>query len=206
MNEASRGLLQSEIASAAYSIGFGAKIHYATTEMAVKVPGWIDFFSLAIGIYGLAIPALSVPFLAASLVVAGVVSLYFVHYQDRRSAYERAAKDLLKKYYDLQDLCVRAASAPEQDLEGIRSKMADIRRDAKEVAIDRQVFLAGWIAHLKFWGQAESAWIEKYRRPQIRFLRDKVPISFSFTVLVIVLSLLVILAWKGLCLAGRIST
>lgn len=194
-----RKLLQSEIASAAYSIGFGAKVHFATMEIAIKASGWINFIILGIGIFALVTPALTAPDLAATLVVAGVIPLYLAYYQDRASDYDARAKDLLNKFYDLQSLCARAGSADDAELSKIRGQMEDIRREAKKVANYRQIFLSGWLAHLKFWGQSESAWIEVYRVPKITFLKDKVPRSLLILILALAITLVAVLVWKITC-------
>jgi hypothetical protein len=200
--EQDRKLLQSDIASAAYSIGFGAKAHFATMEIATKAPGWISFLSLAIGVFALIIPALTAPALAATLIVVGVIPLYLTYYQDRLSDYDARAKDLLKKFYDLQDLCARAEIADGAELSSIRAQMVGVRREAKEVASYRQIFLSGWLAHLKFWGQAESAWVERYRDPKITFLKDKVPRSLLVLLITLVIVTAVMFAWRGACPAS----
>lgn len=143
----------SEVASAAYSIGYGSKIHQSTLDMALKIPGWINFSSLAIGVIALIEMRAATPVPAATLIIAGIGSIYFSHYQDRATEYDRIAKELLQRYYQLQDIARQMEGTDDEAaLEQLSKDASEIRDGAKSVAISRQIFLANWYAHYKFFG------------------------------------------------------
>lgn len=163
------GLLRC-IAEAGYNVGFGAKKHFATFDMAGKVPGWISFLSFAVGIAGLVYEPLSSKVPSATLAILGVAGLYMSLY--RGSEYEAAGKELTVAFKQLRNLywSVKGGcdlSTAEADLQALETK-------SDQVAISRQIALSGWYAHYKFFAEQQIDWIDE----QLHFTwRDKVPLS-----------------------------
>ena len=83
MNRA--GLLRS-IAETGYNVGFGAKKNFATHDIVQKAPGLIGFVSLAVGVFALIYEPLNSKWIAATLVVLGIASLYVTHYDHNKVA------------------------------------------------------------------------------------------------------------------------
>ncbi|TGM23610.1 SLATT domain-containing protein [Leptospira selangorensis] len=72
--------LLKNIAESAYNIGFGAKVHFSTFDIVDKIPGFIGFLSLSIGILALFIPIFSAKLLSGSLIILGIISLLIDRY------------------------------------------------------------------------------------------------------------------------------
>ncbi|WP_157696581.1 SLATT domain-containing protein [Porphyrobacter sp. CACIAM 03H1] len=162
------------IARAAYDIGFGAKKHFATFDAVEKLPGWVGFISFSIGVFALIHEPLAKKFVSATLVVAGMSVIYLAVY--RSADYEKAGKALTDIYHELAALHTQAMNGGFRG--SISDKVSECRRRAQDVSISRQLFLADWWAHYKFFGQQQTGWIEA----ELGLTwRDKWPASLRFT-------------------------
>ena len=168
------------IASTAYDVGFGAKKHFATFDFIEKGPGWLGFLSLVGGIYGLFVPFMSVTHVSAAFVVFGVVSLYIGMYGSEKQRYEDAGKALTEMFHTLHVLYGTVKSLPDTADVSVKVLEAQtIRTNALAKGLSKQMLLADWYAHYKFFWQAQIGWIEEQR--PFNFFRDKVPLSAYLT-------------------------
>lgn len=79
--------LLSSIAEKGYDVGFGAKKHFSTYDIIEKAPGMISFFSLAFGIFALAVKGLSTEITSAIFIILGIVGIYISFYDDKKKDY-----------------------------------------------------------------------------------------------------------------------
>jgi SMODS and SLOG-associating 2TM effector domain 6 len=175
------------IAIAGYDVGFGAKKHFSTFDIIEKGPGWLGFFSLVGGIYGLFVPFWSLTHVSAVFVVFGVISLYIGMYGVEKHRYEDSGKKLTQGFQDLHALYRIVKSMPDGANMSVHVQEAQtIRADALACCISKQIFLSDWYAHFKFFWQMQIDWIDEVR--PFRFFRDKIPLSAYFvTILLVVL-------------------
>lgn len=177
------GLLKT-IAETGYNVGFGAKKTFATFDMVEKLPGWIGFASLAIGVYALYVDALSTKFPSASLVVAGIGALYFSFY--RSAEYQIAGKEMIQLFNRLRDLYREVESGA--DLTASRAKLAQIESEFYAITVSKQIFLSDWYAHYKFFAQTQIGWMDE----QLRFhwWKDMIPLSGKVVIALAILAAL----------------
>jgi hypothetical protein len=65
-----------------------------------------------------------------------------------------------------------------------------------ENSLDKQILFSDWYAHYKFFWQHQIGWIEEQK--QFRLWRDKIPLSFTFAIFIILACLgLYYAKWKG---------
>lgn len=162
------------IAETGYNVGFGAKKHFATYDLVERVPGWITFFSLTIGVLGLVYEPLAQKLPAALLVVVGIVGLYVGAYDSRKADYEAVGNKLIGLFYELRDL-YRSVQAGTDPVAG-HAALSAIEARYVGVSISKQMFPADWYAHYKFFWQTQIEWIDEQKK--FRFFRDKIPLSF----------------------------
>jgi hypothetical protein len=187
------GLLRS-IAETAYNIGFGAKKNFATHDMVQKVPGLISFVSIVVGVYALIYEHLNSKWIAATLVVLGIVGLYITQYDSRKEAYSREGERLTKLFYRLRDLYREVeAKADGDDLSPQREGLEAIQQDFFSASEAKQILFADWYAHYKFFWQHQIEWIDEQKH--FRFWRDKVPLSLSLTIGSVLLGFTVAGGW-----------
>ena len=190
------GLLRS-VAETAYNVGFGAKKNFATHDIVQKAPGLISFFSIAIGVYALIYEPLNSKWIAASLVVLGIVGLYITQYDSRKEAYSREGERLTALFYRLRDLYRDVeAKADSDDLTTQCASLNLIQQEFFSAGESKQVLFSDWYAHYKFFWQHQIEWIDEQK--QFRFWRDKVPLTFSLTLAALLLGLLTGAAWLAI--------
>lgn len=170
------GLLKS-IAEMGYNVGFGAKKHFATFDIVSKVPGWITFASLAVGILGLAIEQLAAKIPSAFLTIVGVIGLYVTAYDAKKEEFEQVGIRLTLLFNELRDLYRSVQGGKDLDISA--EILKDIEKRYYEVSISKQIFLSDWYAHYKFFWQMQIDWIDE--QMQFSTVRDKIPLSLYVT-------------------------
>lgn len=166
--------LLKQIAESGYNVGYGAKKHFATAEFVDKLPGWIGFFSLAVGVLALVYPVLSEKVPSAMLIIFSVASLYMGFYD--KDVYMKAGEELTQSFQALRSLYSTVKSMPPtSDFSVCETEYGRIRSAANGVGISRQIFLSDTAAHYKFFWQQQIAWIEE--QITFRFWRDKIPLT-----------------------------
>ncbi len=188
------GLLRS-IAETAYNVGFGAKKNFATHDIVQKIPGLISFVSIVVGVYALIYEPLNSKWIAATLVVSGIVGLYITQYDSRKEAYSREGERLTALFYRLRDLYreVEAKTDDSDDLTTQRADLDAIQQDFFSTGETKQILFSDWYAHYKFFWQHQIEWIDQQKR--FRFWRDKVPLSFSLAMGALLLTLVAGAIW-----------
>lgn len=187
MNRA--GLLRS-IAETGYNVGFGAKKNFATHDIVQKAPGLIGFISLAVGVFALIYEPLNSKWIAATLVVLGIASLYVTHYDHNKVAYGAEGERLTSLFYRLRDLYRDVqATAEGDDVSAYRARLDALQTEVFSSNQTKQILFSDWYAHYKFFWQHQIEWIDEQK--QFTFWRDKVPLSLPFTVAVVVIGLVV---------------
>ena len=193
--------LLKNIAQTGYNIGFGAKKHFATYDMVNKIPGFINFFSLAFGVYALVFDKLSTKTLSAAFLVLGIVGLYISYYDTMKDAYEKSGVKLTQLYNNLGRLYYKVKTAPDEELQEYIRELMEIEDQYFEKCISKQIMFSDWYAHYKFFWQHQIEWVDEQKHFSI--LRDKVPLSFSLTVIFVVIIAIIWFGstiWPLLCL------
>jgi hypothetical protein len=185
--------LLKQIAETGYNVGYGAKKHFATAEFVDKLPGWTSLLSVVIGVFGLIYPALSDKVPSAVLIIIGFATVYLGYYN--KAEYLKAGEMLTASFQSLSSLYRDVKSLPrDADFTDLNRKYEQIRADANGHGISRQIFLSDTAAHYKFFWQQQIGWIEE--QITFRFWRDKIPLTTSITVSVLVLGLIAVVIFS----------
>ncbi len=185
--------LLSSIAETGYNVGFGAKKHFATFDMAEKLPGLIGFISIATGILSLVFDSLSAKLPSAMLTIFGVATLFLVSFINKKDEYENAGIKLTELYNELRDLyrSVRQGA----DVNDSFERLKEIEQQYYLVSISNQAFLSDAYAHYKFFGQQQYDWIDE----QKNFTwRDKIPAGFFIVIPLMVVGTIIFLLYQFL--------
>lgn len=180
-----------QIAETSYNVGFGAKKHFATLDIVEKIPGFIGFISLIVGVFALYVDELSTKDISAVLITTSIIALYINSYNADKKTYEDRGIILtqilneLKTFYN--QVKVQTYDVTEQDFE----KLREIESRYYENSISKQILFSGWYAHYKFFWEMQIDWINEQKN--FKFLRDKLPLSFTFFLFIIVISFFVYL-------------
>ena len=177
------------IADIAYNVGFGAKKHFATFDIVTKVPGLIRIFSIAVGIYSLALDALPNRFLSASFIILGIISLYISFYDSQKDKYEEAGIALIQLFNELKKLYFHVKEAGDDTLPESIEKLTQIENKYYQLSISKQILFSDWYTHYKFFWQYQIDWVEEQKH--FKLFTDKIPLTF----LIMVLFSSIALAW-----------
>lgn len=181
------GLLRS-IAETGYNVGFGAKVNLATYDIAQKLPGLLGFISLAVGVFALIWEPLNSKIVAATLLVMGILGIYVSPYDKSQINYCTEGERLTSIFYRLRDLYRDVQATDDFDsLEFFRKALTEIQTDFLSFSQSNQMFLSDWYAHYKFFWQMQIDWIDE--QLEFRFLRDKIPLSFTLFVIALMIGL-----------------
>lgn len=96
-------VLLKRIAESAYNVGFGAKKHFTTYDIASKAPGIIEFLSLAIGVLALCFDVVSTKIVSTCLIIFGIVSIYISKYNESQIEYGITASELTQIFNEMKD-------------------------------------------------------------------------------------------------------
>ena len=195
--------LLKHIAETGYNVGFGAKKHFATYDIVNKVPGFINFFSLAFGVYALVFKELAADVLSATFLVLGIVGLYISVYEDKKDDYEKSGCNLTKIYNELCRLYNRAKVVQDQDVPLMLGELKNLENNFYTDSISKQILFSDWYAHYKFFWQYQIAWVDEQKN--FTLFRDKLPLSFIVAVILLVAAFIV---WRSgaIAIACEIAT
>lgn len=173
------------VAESGYNVGFGAKLHFSTLDIVEKAPGWVNVIGFAVGVYSLIFPALALAGISATLVIASSLTLYINFYNTDKEKYDKAGSALTSAYHALRQLYAEVKAEPDSaDMSAFAKRRMDILEAASGVSLSKQIFLATWYAHMKFFWEHQVGWVND--ELQLRFWRDKVPLSAWVTLVLLV--------------------
>ncbi|KWH08244.1 hypothetical protein WT59_22210 [Burkholderia territorii] len=172
------------VAESGYNIGFGAKLHFATLDIVEKAPGWVNVIGFAVGVYSLIFPALALAGISATLVIASSLTLYINFYNSDKEKYDKAGVALTSAYHELRQLYAEIQAQPAgADMGPFSARRMTIVSGASSISISKQIFLASWYAHIKFFWEHQVDWINDELK--LSFVRDKVPFGAWATLVVL---------------------
>ncbi|HDS1132010.1 SLATT domain-containing protein [Stenotrophomonas maltophilia] len=176
-----RDQLLKEVATTGYNVLYSAKKHFATFDIVEKVPGWLTISTIAVGIFGLIIPALTNNYLSAAILVIGVASIYFNQFQDGREKYAKAGGKLVSNFNVLRGIYHDAKSrGPSDNVDDLESRYREALKEAEQDWLHKHIFISDWYAHYKIFWQAQIDWLDE--QLHFKFWRDKIPLTLSITV------------------------
>ncbi|MEM8720215.1 MAG: SLATT domain-containing protein [Cyanobacteria bacterium P01_G01_bin.39] len=79
-------------------------------------------------------------------------------------------------------------NANNDELPKLKQKLNDVENQYYETSISKQILFSDWYAHYKFFWQVQIDWIDEQKN--FNFLRDKIPLTFSVTVILAVIALI----------------
>ena len=181
-------ILLRHIAETAYNVGFGAKIHFATYEIVSKTSVFINIISIIVGIIFLGFRVENEKIISIFLLCIGVIGIYLYSYDDKKDEYLKLGKELTKLFNDLK-LVFEIAQEEDCDLDNCKLKLSEIEYKYNEISISKQIFLSNWFAHYKFFWEQQIGWIDNILH--FKLFRDKIPLSLTLTVFIVIGSILV---------------
>ncbi|MBP0611504.1 SLATT domain-containing protein [Chryseobacterium sp. cx-311] len=182
------------IAQKGYDIGFGAKKNFASFDIINKLPTWVGFISLAIGIIQIAYE--NIPLnkeLSILLILVGIAIIYIEPFKNDTEKFEKEGVRLTRLFNRMRDLYYSVDNDNNYQYVNYENQYQTILNDFYSNNISRQVFMSQWFAHYKFFYELQIDWVDIELK--FKFFRDKVPNSLKTTVFIILLLIVPVIVY-----------
>ncbi|MGF7028966.1 MULTISPECIES: SLATT domain-containing protein [Sphingobacterium] len=182
------------LAQKGYDIGFGAKKNFSSYDILNKLPSWVGFISLVVGIVQIAYE--NIPFnkeLSIILIFAAIGILYTEGFKSKIEDFHNEGVRLTMLYNRIRDLYTEAKGDTNFNFVNYDQRYQAILTEFYSNTISKQVFMSQWFAHFKFFAEMQVDWIEKELK--LKWYKDKVPNSLKTTVLIIIIIIIIILIY-----------
>ncbi|MCC5788468.1 MAG: SLATT domain-containing protein [Opitutales bacterium] len=171
------------IAQTGYNIGYGAKKHFATYDIASKAPGCISFLTLCVGLYFLIIDFTAKKYFSAACIILGILGMRISVWDHRKEKYSDVGRKLTGLFNRVKALYFRVKASSEDDLSKFEEELSTLQDEYNETCLSEQMMFSDWYAHYKFFWQQQIDWIDE--QLNFRLLRDKLPLSFSVSMVLL---------------------
>lgn len=178
--------LLKHIAQTGYNVGYAAKKHFATYDLAAKAPGSISFLTFGVGLYFLLIDFTAKKYFSAACIILGVLGLRISMWEGKKESYLDVGRDLTGVFNKLKALYFQVKAAEQSDLSSYAAQLASLEDQFNRIGLGNQMLFSDWYAHYKFFWQQQIDWIDE--QLHFRLFRDKLPLSFMATVVLLLLA------------------
>lgn len=168
-----------------YNVGFGAKKNFASFDIVTKLPSWIGFLMLSIGVIQLGYPQTATKEMSIVLIIISIAILFVGYYNSNVAEFEKEGVRSTQLFNQLKDLYFVVKSSSKKDFSQEISKMDCIMSEFYSKSISKQVFLSHWYAHFKFFYEMQVEWIDEELK--FKFFKDKFPNSLKTFIGIILL-------------------
>lgn len=182
--------LLKEIATNGYNVGFGAKKNFASYDILIKLPSWVGFISLSIGILQLGYDSLGGnKELSAFLIIISVAIMYLNCFNAKIDDFNEEGIRLTKIFNSLRLLYFKVKDSDNEDYNTESNELSEILNEYYSKSITKQVFMSQWYAHYKFFYELQIDWVDE--QLNFKFIKDKVPASIKIIVSTTIIAILI---------------
>jgi hypothetical protein len=175
--------LLKHIAQTGYNVGYGAKKHFATYDISAKLPGIISFLTFGVGLYFLLIDFTAKKYFSAACIILGMVGLRVSMWDHKKNQYTETGRDLTGLFNRVKALYYQVKASELSDLSSFEAELSSLQDEYNSMCLSSQILFSDWYAHYKFFWQQQIDWMDEQLK--FRLFRDKLPLSFTATVVVL---------------------
>lgn len=175
--------LLKHVAQTGYNVGYGAKKHFGTYDIAAKAPGVISFLTFVVGLYFLLVDFTAKRYFSAACIILGVVGIRVAMWDSKKEEYSKAGRDLTGLFNDVKALYYQIKASESVDLSAFETQLATLQEKYNGMCLSNQMLFSDWYAHYKFFWQQQIDWIDE--QLSFRLFRDKLPLSFMLAVVLL---------------------
>lgn len=175
--------LLKHIAETGYNVGYGAKKHFATYDIASKAPGFISFLTFAVGMFFLLVDFSGKKYFSAACIVLGVVGIRISMWDHKKDGHAEAGRSLTGLFNRVKALYYQVKGAEQCDLTSFERQLAELQDEYNAMCLSNQMLFSDWYAHYKFFWQQQIGWIDE--QLEFTLFRDKLPLSFTVAVVLV---------------------
>lgn len=172
--------LLKHIAETGYNVGYGAKKHFATYDLAAKAPGFISFLTFAVGLCFLLIDFTAKKYFSVACIILGMVGIRISMWDHKKEDIANAGRKLTELFNKVKALYYQVKGSELDDLSSFEKQLAALQKEYNAMCLSNQMLFSDWYAHYKFFWQQQIGWIDE--QLNFRLFRDKLPLSFTAAV------------------------
>lgn len=179
-----------KIAQKGYNVAYGANVNFATYDIVKKIPGYISFLSIAVGVLGLVYPTFAEKLVSVSILILGIASVYIErftpcieNYSDRGIANTNQLNKLKNLYFEVKRMPDSA------DFSSIEVRYNEIEDEFNVGSQPCQIVFANWFAHFKMFCEKDMSWMDE--QLHFRLWKDKIPKTAHVVIYFIILIIIV---------------
>lgn len=182
--------LLKEIATNGYNVGFGAKKNFASYDILIKLPSWVGFISLTIGILQLGYDSLGGnKELSGFLIIISVAIMYLNCFNAKIDDFNEEGTRLTNHFNSLRFLYLKVKDSDKESYNEESNELQEIIKECNSKSITKQVFMSQWYAHYKFFYEMQIDWVDEQLK--FKFIKDKVPASIKIIVSITIIVILI---------------
>jgi hypothetical protein len=188
-------MILKSLATNGYNVGFGAKKNFASYDLVIKLPSWIGFITLALGIIQLGYPVIgNCKWLSTILILVSVAALYINVFNSTADNFEKEGIRLTQLFNRLRNLYLKVKGSDKNDFIEEVNEMNSIMNEFYSNVISKQVFMSQWFAHFKFFYEMQIDWVDEQLK--FKFFKDKVPNSLKSAIIVLLIIFLIFVYYE----------
>lgn len=178
--------LLKHIAQTGYNVGYGAKKHFATYDIAAKAPGCISFLTFAVGLYFLLIDFTAKKYFSAACIILGILGLRISVWDHKKDEYSEVGRKLTGLFNRVKALYYQVKASEKRDLSQFEGELSALQDEYNEVCLSGQMLFSDWYAHYKFFWQQQIDWMDE--QLHFRLFRDRLPLSFTAVLVLLIVA------------------
>lgn len=151
-----------KIAQKGYNVAYGANINFATYDIVKKIPGYVSFLSIIVGILGLVYPPFAEKYVSVFILILGIASVYIERFTPNIDSYSNrgiANTDQLNKLKNLYFEVKRMSDSA--DFSTIETRYTAIEDEFNASSQPDQIVFANWLAHYKMFCEKDMSWMDE---------------------------------------------
>jgi len=126
------------------------------------------------------------------LILVGIAILYLDVFKNKAEEFEKEGVRLTQIFNKMRDLYLKVKSDSNFAYSNFEVEYQNLLNDFYSNTVSKQVFLAHWYAHFKFFYEMQIDWVDEQLK--FKFFKDKIPNSLKtiFFLIIIILTILLI--------------
>lgn len=179
-----------KIAQKGYNVAYGANLNFATYDIVKKIPGYVSFLSITVGILGLVFPMFAEKLVSVFIIILGVASVYIERFSENIDSYSIRGRTNIDQLNELKNLYFKVKGMPDNaDFSVIEDSYNAIENEFNSGSQPHQIVFSNWLAHYKMFCEKDMSWMDE--QLHFHWWKDKIPKSAHLVIYSMILVIIV---------------
>ena len=177
-----------KIAQKGYNVAYGANVNFATYDIVKRIPGYVSFLSITVGVLGLVFPTFTEKIVSVFILILGIASVYIERFTANIDSYSNRGITNTDQLNKLKNLYFEVKGMPDSaDFSSIEARYNAIEDEFNAGSQSHQIVFSNWFAHYKMFCEKDKDmdWIDE--QLHFHWWKDKIPKSAHLVIYVMLL-------------------